>query len=110
MVASRRDRPGSRLTPLRAVLFGVAWLVVGVLARARFSVRECRGSAGGLALALYVVVSLAILVWAKLRQGDVATEYERPYRRLGLFVALLMLLAILSACGAYLSAYGKCSD
>src|SRR4051812_44986314 len=71
MGASRRDRRASRLTPLRAFLVGVAWLAVGVLARARFTVRECRGSEGGGALALYVVLSLAIIVWAKIRQGDV---------------------------------------
>ena len=110
MGASRRDRRASRLTPVRAVVFSIAWLAAGVFIRARFRVSRCDESEGARALAVYVLLSAAIVVWAKLREGDVATEHERPYRALSRFIGLLVLVITLSACTAYLGTHHRCSD
>ena len=70
----------------RAVVFSIAWLAAGVLIRVRFRVGRCDESEGAWALAIYVLLSAAIVVWAKVRQGDFATEHERPYRVLSRFI------------------------
>jgi hypothetical protein len=110
MGASRRDRRAARLTSVRAVVFSIAWLAAGVIIRIRFRVNTCGQTEGGWVLAAYILLSAAIVVWAKLREGDVATEHERPYRALSRFIGLLALVTTLSACTAYLSGYEKCTD
>jgi hypothetical protein len=108
MAASRRDRRVPRLTPVRAVVFSIAWLAAGVFIRVRFRVSTC-DTEGGWALAVFLF-SAAIVVWAKVRGGDVATEHERPYSALSRFIGLLVLVITLSACTAYASTHQTCVD
>src|SRR4051812_4509475 len=88
------------VTPLRALVFSVMWLVVGVLVRLRFRVVGCSEYEGGWLLMGYLLLSGVVVLWVNISQADFG-EYDRTYRLMSRLAALAVLCIAVTACVPY---------
>lgn len=98
------------MSPVRALVISIAWILAGILLRVRFRILGCDRVEGGWALAIYFFLTTVVLLWVHLSELDPKDDDDMTYRRLSRLAGLVSLAIVLSACVQYGNSQEACSS